>query len=177
MLTTSALPALVFARSHRIEQIEGFPLVVVSAVKSIKKTKENVALLAALGAYADIEKVSSHKLRAGKEKMGNRCHRQCCGPLVVYSKDNGIVHVFHNLPGVEVVWVTRLNHLQLALGGHLGRFVIWTKAVFTYLDDVFGMFDTDTVQKKDYFLLTVKITNPDVTRSPPVYLAQEPAHQ
>ena len=31
-----------------------------------------------------------------------------------------------DVPGVEVVNVTRLNLLQLAPGGQLGRFVIWT---------------------------------------------------
>lgn len=52
------------------------------------------------------------------------------------------------------------------------------------------MLDTNAVQKKDYFLLTAKIANPDVTRliksseiqavirrPPPVDPAQEPAHQ
>lgn len=164
-LAASALPALVLARGHRIEQVEEVPLVVASAVESISKTKEAVALLNALGAYTDVKKVSSsRKLRAGKGKMRNRRHRQRRGPLVVYNEDNGIVRAFRNLPGVEVVSVTRLNVLQLAPGGHLGRFVIWTEAAFQRLDEVFGTFDVASVQKKDYFLPTAKITNPDVTR-------------
>ena len=35
-----------------------------------------------------------------------------------------------NIPGVEVCHVERLNLLQLCPGGHLGRFVIWTKDAF-----------------------------------------------
>ncbi|KAL5525559.1 hypothetical protein ACEPAG_6895 [Sanghuangporus baumii] len=164
-LAASALPSLVLARGHRIEEIEEVPLVVSSAVESLKKTKEAVALLTALGAYADVKKVSSsRKLRAGKGKMRNRRHRQRRGPLVVYSEDNGIVKAFRNLPGVEVVNVSRLNLLQLAPGGHIGRFIIWTEAAFARLDEVFGTFDTAAVQKKDYFLPTAKISNPDVTR-------------
>ncbi|KAH8109355.1 60S ribosomal protein L4 C-terminal domain-containing protein [Phellopilus nigrolimitatus] len=70
------------------------------------------------------------------------------GPLVVYFEDNGIVKAFRNLPSVKLVNVTHLNLLQLAPGGHLGRFV-------------FGTFHTAAVQKKDYFLPTTKIANPD----------------
>ncbi|EJD07080.1 60S ribosomal protein L4/L1/L2 [Fomitiporia mediterranea MF3/22] len=164
-LAASALPSLVLARGHRIEQVEEVPLVVGSGAESIKKTKEAVALLTALGAYDDVKKVSSsRKLRAGRGKMRNRRHRQRRGPLIVYLEDNGIVKAFRNLPGVEVVNVSRLNLLQLAPGGHIGRFIIWTEAAFARLDEVFGTFDTAAVQKKDYFLPTAKISNPDVTR-------------
>jgi len=164
-LAASALPSLVLARGHRIEQIEEVPLVIASAAESFTKTKEAVALLKGLNAYADVIKVSnSRKLRAGKGKMRNRRHRQRRGPLVVYNEDNGIVKAFRNLPGVELVNVRRLNLLQLAPGGHLGRFVIWTEGAFALLDDVFGTFDKVSVHKKDYLLPTAKISNPDVTR-------------
>lgn len=43
-----------------------------------------------------------------------------------------------NLPGVEVSSVERLNLLQLAPGGHMGRFVIFTKSAFDSLDKIFG---------------------------------------
>ncbi|KAJ7844782.1 ribosomal protein L4 domain-containing protein [Mycena olivaceomarginata] len=164
-LAASALPSLVLARGHRIEQIEEVPLVVADAAESFTKTKEAVALLKALNAYADVVKVSnSRKLRAGKGKLRNRRHRQRRGPLVVYNADNGIVKAFRNLPGVELVNVRRLNLLQLAPGGHLGRFVIWTEGAFALLDEVFGTFDKASVHKKDYLLPTSKISNPDVTR-------------
>lgn len=164
-LAASALPSLVLARGHRVEEVEEVPLVIADAAESFRKTKEAVALLKGLGAYNDVVKVSnSRKLRAGKGKLRNRRHRQRRGPLVVYNNDNGIVRAFRNIPGVEVVNVTRLNLLQLAPGGHLGRFVIWTEGAFARLDEVFGTFDKASVQKKDYFLPTAKISNPDVTR-------------
>ncbi|KAH9033218.1 ribosomal protein L4 domain-containing protein [Lactarius deliciosus] len=145
-LAASALPSLVLARGHRIEEIEEVPLVVGDAVESFHKTKEAVALLKSLRAYRDVVKVSnSRKLRAGKGKLRNRRHRQRRGPLA-----------FRNLPGVELV--------NLAPGGHIGRFVIWTEGAFAQLDDVFGTFDEAAVHKKDYFLPTAKISNPDVTR-------------
>ncbi|KAF8646190.1 hypothetical protein AX16_007334 [Volvariella volvacea WC 439] len=164
-LAASALPSLVLARGHRIEQIAEVPLVVASSVEGFKKTKEAVALLKTLKAYPDVVKVSnSRKLRAGRGKLRNRRHRQRRGPLVVYNEDNGIVKAFRNLPGVELVNVRRLNLLQLAPGGHLGRFVIWTEGAFALLDEVFGTFDKAATLKKDYILPSAKISNPDVTR-------------
>jgi large subunit ribosomal protein L4e len=150
-LAASALPSLVLARGHRIEEIEEVPLVVGSAIESFGKTKEAVALLKSLKAYSDVIKVSnSRKLRAGQGKMRNRRHRQRRGPLIVYNEDKGIVKAFRNLPGVEIVNVRRLNLLQLAPGGHLGRFIIWTEGAFGLLDEVFGTFDKAAVYKKDY---------------------------
>jgi len=164
-LAASALPSLVLARGHRVEEIEEVPLVVANVIESFKKTKEAVALLKSLKAYRDVVKVSnSRKLRAGKGKMRNRRHRQRRGPLVVYNEDNGIVKAFRNLPGVELVNVMRLNLLQLAPGGHIGRFVIWTEGAFGLLDEIYGTFEKTAVFKKDYILPSAKVTNPDITR-------------
>merc|ERR1712178_177780 len=96
-----------------------------------KKTSEVIDLLRKVGAYEDVEKVkSSRNHRAGKGKARNRRFVQRKGPLVIYSEDNGIVKALRNLPGVETCCVSRLNLLQLAPGGHIGRFCIWTKSAF-----------------------------------------------
>ncbi|KAF7326104.1 60S ribosomal protein L4-B [Mycena kentingensis (nom. inval.)] len=164
-LAASALPSLVLSRGHRIEQIEEIPLVIPTATESLTRTKQAVELLKGLNAYADVTKVSnSRKLRAGKGKMRGRRHSQRRGPLVVFAQDNGISKAFRNLPGVETANVRRLNLLQLAPGGHLGRFVIWTEGAFALLDEVFGTFDKAAVYKKDHLLPTSKMTNPDATR-------------
>jgi large subunit ribosomal protein L4e len=164
-LAASALPSLVMARGHRIEQIEEVPLVIGNGVQTLTKTKDAVALLKAVNAYADVEKVSnSRKLRAGVGKLRNRRHRQRRGPLVIYDEDNGIVKAFRNLPGVELVNVRHLNLLQLAPGGHLGRFIIWTQGAFALLDELFGTYETPATLKKDYVLPAHIMTNPDVNR-------------
>ncbi|KAG8812555.1 hypothetical protein FRC17_001977 [Serendipita sp. 399] len=164
-LAASALPSLVLARGHRIENIREVPLVVSSEIESFVKTREAVTFLKAIAAYEDVVKVSnSRKLRAGKGKMRGRRHRQRRGPLIVYNEDKGIVRAFRNLPGVEIASVKALNLLQLAPGGHLGRFVIWTESAFSILDEVFGTSEKASLYKKDYFLPTAKMTNPDVTR-------------
>jgi len=156
-LAASALPSLVLARGHRIEQIQEVPLVIASDVQSTTKTKAAVELLKTLSAYSDISKVSdSRKIRAGKGKMRNRRYRQRKGPLVVYEKDEGIVRAFKNVPGVETCPVDALNLLQLAPGGHVGRFIIWTEAAIGALDGVY--------EKKSGFTMPLaKITTSDVT--------------
>jgi len=164
-LAATALPSLVMARGHRVEEIEEVPLVVSDALESLNKTKAAVAALKAIKAHADVVKVSnSRKVRAGKGKMRGRRHQQRRGPLIVYAEDNGITKAFRNIPGVELANVRRLNILQLAPGGHLGRFCIWTQGAFKLLDAVYGTQDTPSEYKKDYFLPTAKISNPDVQR-------------
>lgn len=164
-LAATALPALVLARGHRVEEIEEVPLIVSNEIESFTKTKQAIAALKALNAYDDVIKVSnSRKIRAGIGKLRNRRHTQRRGPLVIYNQDNGIVKAFRNLSGVEVASVHSLNLLQLAPGGHLGRFVIWTEDAFKQLDKIFGTYESASEVKKGFHLPSAKITMPDVTR-------------
>ncbi|KAH6579735.1 hypothetical protein BASA50_009280 [Batrachochytrium salamandrivorans] len=164
-LAASALPSLVLARGHKIEQIDEVPLVVSNDVESLRKTKVAIALLKTLKAYADVEKViNSKKLRAGLGKLRNRRHTQRRGPLVIYNTNDGLVKAFNNIPGVETASVDSLNILQLAPGGHVGRFVIWTQAAFEKLDALYGTASLPSQLKKDYSLPTPLITNPDLPR-------------
>jgi large subunit ribosomal protein L4e len=157
-LAASALPSLVLARGHRIEEIQEVPLVVSNAAESVTKTKAAVELLKSIKAYNDVVKVSnSRKLRAGKGKMRNRRHRQRRGPLVVYNNDEGLVKAFRNIPGVETCSVQALNLLQLAPGGHVGRFIVWTEGAIAALDEVYAA-------KSGFDLPTAKISSTDVTR-------------
>lgn len=164
-VAATAVTSLVLARGHRIEEVQEIPLVVEDSIQSLTKTKEAVALLKSVGAYRDVQKVAaSRKVRAGKGKMRNRRHRQRRGPLVVYGEDNGIVRAFRNLPGVELVNVRHLNLLQLAPGGHVGRFVIWTQSAFSLLDDLFGSTTKAAALKKNYVLPSNIVSNADITR-------------
>ncbi|CDK29091.1 unnamed protein product [Kuraishia capsulata CBS 1993] len=163
-IAATAVQSLVLARGHRIEQISEIPLVVSSDLESVKKTKEAVAALKAVGAHKDIIKVlKSKKLRAGKGKLRGRRFTQRKGPLVVYSEDNGLVKAFRNIPGVETANVKSLGLLQLAPGAHLGRFIIWTEGAFAALDSVYGS-ETTTSSKSGYTLPSNIISNTDVTR-------------
>jgi len=157
-LAASALPALVIARGHLIDDIKEVPLVVDSAIESVQKTKEAVAVLTKIGAGADIAKAkASQAVRTGQGKMRNRRYVARKGPLIVYAADTGISKAFRNIPGVDLVSVEKLNLLKLAPGGHLGRFIVWTQAAFEKLDAVYGA-------KKGYSLPTNVMANSDLTR-------------
>lgn len=165
-LAASAIPALVMARGHRINNINEIPLVVDNKViDSIDKTKKAAALLKSLNAYEDIEKViDSKKIRPGKGKWRNRRYVQRKGPLVIYAEKGPLVRAFRNIPGIELCAVSRLNLLQLAPGGHLGRFIIWTRDAFEQLDSIFGTFTKTSTQKSHYKLPQPIMTNPDMSR-------------
>jgi len=164
-LAATAVPSLVLARGHRISEVAEIPLVVGDAVEKLQKTKQAIAALQAVGAYTDVEKTKdSRKLRRGKGKMRNRRHVQRIGPLVVYAEDNGIVQAMRNLPGVECAHVERLNLLQLAPGGHMGRFIVWTQSAFAKLSDVYGSTSRVSTQKTGYTLPRNIMANSDITR-------------
>merc|ERR1712159_745414 len=165
-LAASALPSLVMARGHRISEVPECPLVLDSSIESVDKTSKAVKILKDVGAFEDVEKSkSSRQIRSGKGKMRNRRHVQRRGPLVVYAEDNGINKAFRNLSGVEVCSMDRLNLLQLAPGGHLGRFVIFTEAAFAKLDAVFGGANGKlSEEKKGFRIPRSMMTNSDLPR-------------
>jgi len=165
-LAASAVPALVMARGHRIEQIPEVPLVISNdSLRTIEgKTYNAIDLLDKLHADTDLEKVKkSANLRAGKGKYRNRRYTQRRGPLIVLDKKSELSRAFRNIPGVEVGYVERLNLLQLAPGGHIGRFIIWTQDAFNKLDTVYGA-RGKVGQKDEYVLPRSMLKNPDVTR-------------
>lgn len=170
-IAASSVPALLLARGHRISTVPEVPLVINSTVfeaAALIKTKAAAELLKAIGAGPDIVKVQkSRKLRAGKGKMRGRRHRQRRGPLVVYNPETDgkeLIRAFRNIPGVDTSSVFALNLLQLAPGGHLGRFVIWTSHAFKALDEVYGSTTEASPLKKDFLLPHNIVSNADITR-------------
>jgi large subunit ribosomal protein L4e len=138
-LAASAVPALVMARGHKVEDVPEIPLVLDTSVESTKKTTVAKDILATVGALADVDKAGdSKKIRAGKGKARNRRYTMRKGPLVIYKEDDGISQAFRNLPGVELCSVSCLNLLQLAPGGHMGRFCVWSQAAIDELDTIYG---------------------------------------
>ncbi|KAL3913140.1 MAG: hypothetical protein SGARI_000805 [Bacillariaceae sp.] len=138
-LAASAVPALVMARGHQIDEVPEVPLVLDYGVESADKTAVAKDILTQVGAMADVDKAgASKKVRAGKGKMRNRRYTMRRGPLVIYAANDGIEKAFRNLPGVELCCVDRLNLLQLAPGGHMGRFCVWSQAALEKLDTIYG---------------------------------------
>jgi len=165
-LAATAIPALVLARGHRIDQVPEVPLVVDNKVlDTIDKTSKAISFLKNINAFADVEKVKdSRKVRTGKGKLRNRRYVQRRGPLLVYNQTSPLVKAFRNIPGVELASVTRLNLLDLAPGGHLGRFVIWTKDAFEQLDKLYGTQKRAASLKAHYKLPRPILHNAEIGR-------------
>jgi large subunit ribosomal protein L4e len=170
-LAASSVPSLLLARGHQISNVPEVPLVISStafAGAAIAKTSAALGLLKTIGAGPDVDKVrASRKLRSGKGKLRGRRHRQRRGPLIVYNPDEDgkeLVRAFRNIPGVETSSVFALNLLQLAPGGHLGRFIIWTSSAFAALDTIYGSTTRPSALKKDFLLPSNLVSNADVGR-------------
>lgn len=164
-LAATALPALVMARGHRIENVPEFPLVLSDSLNQVSKTKEAVQILKNCGAFDDVEKAKdSKKLHRGVGKSRNRRYSMRRGPLIIYDVSEGLDKGFRNLPGVELSIVDNLSLLDLAPGGHLGRFCIWTKSAFEKLDLLFGTYEEGAKFKSGFNLPRPFMTNADLAR-------------
>jgi len=164
-LAATAVPALVAARGHRIDNVPELPLVIADSLNGVSKTKDAKAVLKRIGANDDTDKArDSKKVRRGVGKMRNRRYSQRRGPLIVYDVSEGLDKGFRNLPGVELTNVDNLSLLDLAPGGHLGRFLIWTKGAFEKLDSIFGTYDEAAKFKNGFNLPRSFMTNADLAR-------------
>jgi len=141
-------------------------LVVDDKLEGVEKTRDVVAFLKRFGAYEDVERVANTKaIRPGKGKLRNRRYRLRKGPLFVYNNENiTLLRAVRNIPGVEISNVHRLNLRQLAPGGHLGRFIIWTESAFKALDKIFGTYRVAAQEKTGYHLHRTVLTNPDIAK-------------
>jgi len=151
-LAASAVAPLVLARGHHVNQVPELPLVLDSL--NVDSTKALLAKLEAHGVAEDLRRVRVSKAsRAGFNKMRYSRFKMAKGPLVVYGDENpNLKRTARNLPGVDTCSVHRLNLLQLAPGGHLGRFVIFTKDAFNTLNKVFGTYREKGIEKGGYQL-------------------------
>lgn len=163
-LAATAVTSLVQARGHKIENIAEIPLVVDNTVQGYAKTKDALAFLDAVKAMDDVTRVNdSRHIRAGRGKMRNRRYAHRRGPMLVLPDGKGVL-AFRNIYGLDTANVNSLNLLHLAPGGHLGRFVIWSKGAFEQLDKIFGTFKQESAVKKGFMLPASMVTNCDITR-------------
>jgi large subunit ribosomal protein L4e len=116
-------------RGHIVDDVPDFPLVVTEDIQSLRRTRDLKYAFISLGVWPDVYRVkSSIKVRAGKGKMRGRRKKKGVGPLIVISKNDGIVEAARNLPGVDVANVKDLNAELLAPGTHPGRLTLWTRS-------------------------------------------------
>ncbi|TNJ26532.1 Ribosomal protein L4 [Giardia muris] len=154
-LAASANAQLVEARGHRIGNVKSIPCVV--DVSDVKKTKDAMGIIRAIGAAEDVERCKeSRGIRAGRGKMRNRRYRMRRGPLLIHAGEN-IEPAFRNIPGLDICHVSDMKLLELAPGSHPGRLIIWTKGAFASLDQVYAAM-------KGYTLPMPVISQTDIER-------------
>jgi large subunit ribosomal protein L4e len=166
-LAASAYVPLVLARGHKISAVPNVPCVVDDKAESFEKTKDVIAFLKKLGAWEDVLRVQEGKsTRPGIGKIRSKRFKVKRGPLFIYSNENvKLINAARNIPGVDICNVSRLNLKQLAPGGHLGRFIIWTESAFKALNKIFGTYRLGSQQKKNgYRLHRTVLTNPDIAK-------------
>jgi len=163
-IAATAVTPLVIARGHRVNDVAELPLVIDSL--NVETTRTLLSTLKKFGVQDELRKIRrSRKIRSGKGKMRNSRYVMRKGPLIVYGDENGFVkRTARNLPGVDVCHVSRLNLLQLAPGGHIGRFVIWTKDAFKKLNSIFGHYRSGAVAKQGYQLNRSLLNCADLAR-------------
>ena len=108
---------------------------------------------------------TSKRMRPGQGKMRTTRFTLKRGPLVVYGDEDPVVkRTARNLPGVDTCHVSRLNLLQLAPGGHLGRLVVFTQDSFKQLDQIFGTYREKSVAKTGFQLGRPMMSVADLAR-------------
>jgi len=163
-LAASACAPLVQARGHRCDNVPELPLV--AEINSAESTGALLKAINSVGCGDDLSRVrNSKKMRNGQGKMRNSRFTIRKGPLIVYGdEDSNVAQNSRNLPGVDSCNVNRLNLLLLAPGGHIGRFIIFTKDAFESLDKVFGSYTTASEQKSGFTLGRGMMTCADLAR-------------
>merc|ERR1712013_136323 len=163
-VAATACAPLVMARGHRVMGVNQLPLILDDAVGQVAKTRDAIAMLKSIGVWDDVRRVlANRQLRAGKGKMRDRRHKHRRGPLFVVDENaESLRRALRNIPGVDICNVNRLNIRQLAPGGHLGRFCVWTQSAFAALERLFGNGKGASLVKGGYRLQNDVVTSADL---------------
>ncbi len=126
-------PDLVSTKHILAKQV---PLVVVNDFESLKKTKDVLKTLDALGLSPDIERANNgRRKRTGIKRLRGRAKQVPRTVLVVIGEDKGVAKAASNIPGLQVAFASKLNASLLAPGGVPGRLTLWTQSALKQIDE------------------------------------------
>jgi large subunit ribosomal protein L4e len=161
-IASSANASLVEARGHKIFSLKMIPLIVSDDIQKISKTKDAVKLLKDFGLGDELERVKdSKRIRAGKGKMRERRYTKKKGVLIVHDDPNDLI-AFRNIEGIDLMSINKLDIMELAPGGTLGRLILWTESAFDMLDGLFGGFEREGTISKGFKLPSHIISHDDL---------------
>jgi large subunit ribosomal protein L4e len=116
---------IVKARGHILPTT--FPFILSNDIQDIKKTKDVLELLIALGFKDELDRTKDKIHRAGKGKNRGRPYKVKKSVLFVVSKTCDLNKSAANVSGVDVVNPEHLNAELLAPGCSIGRLTLYTE--------------------------------------------------
>jgi large subunit ribosomal protein L4e len=116
---------IVKARGHLLPK--DFPFILSNDAEHIKKTKDVIELLYALGFREELDRTKEKVKRAGLGKNRGRPYKVKKSVLFVVSKKCGLNRAAANVSGVDVVTPDHLNAELLAPGCAIGRLTLYTE--------------------------------------------------
>jgi large subunit ribosomal protein L4e len=132
-LAATTDPELVTERGHQFDA-DSLPLVVEDEFEDLVKTKEVVALLEALGVYADVQRADEgKKVKGGRGTTRGRKYRRPSSILFVTTGEPS--KAARNLAGVTVATAREVNAEDLAPGGQAGRLTVFTESALEEVAD------------------------------------------
>jgi len=131
-IAATLLKELVKKRGHHPPNT--YPFVLDDSLEQLNKTKEVVKGLTTLGLLNELQRAAQKKIRAGKGKARGRPYKKRKGPLLVVSGNCPLLKTAKNIPGIDIVTVSRINAKQLAPGGSPARLTLFTKKAIETLD-------------------------------------------
>ncbi len=123
---------IVEQRGHKIPA--HYPFIISNDFENMTKTNDMLNALKTIGLQEDLQRGMEKRIRTGKGKMRGRRYKNPKGPLLVFSGTCKALKAAKNLPGIDVVEVTRINAELLAPGTHPGRLTMFTQAAIQKLD-------------------------------------------
>ena len=128
-LAATADKETVADRGHRFGAKVTLPVIVEDKFEKIATAKDAMAFLKKVGISEDVIRAKDGRhIRAGRGKMRSRRFRTPKSILVITTEAAGVRKAVGNLPGLDVVPVTRVSVEDLAPGGDPGRLTIITES-------------------------------------------------
>jgi len=104
-----------------------FPFILSNDIEDIKKTKDVIELLYALGFKDELDRTKDKTIRAGLGKNRGRPYKIKKSVLFVVSKKCDLNKAAANVSGVDIVTPNHLNANLLAPGCAIGRLTLYTE--------------------------------------------------
>ncbi|MDD5162896.1 MAG: 50S ribosomal protein L4 [Candidatus ainarchaeum sp.] len=133
-IAACAKKELVFKR-HSLDEKVSLPVIVEDKFEDLKKTKEVIAVLAALNLGKDLENARAKRRRkSGKGKKRGRKVKQKKSVLIVTKNNSPVYKAARNILGIDVCELRNLNAELLAPGCLAGRLAVWTESAIKGLE-------------------------------------------